>query len=35
MRQRCGLKLMSREAPIEAKIAARLSRVIADAGQTR
>ena len=35
MRRRCGLKLMPREAPIEVKIVARPSKVIADAGQTR
>ena len=35
MRRRCGLKLMPWDAPIEAKIVARPSRVIADAGQTR
>ena len=35
MRRRRGLTVMPREAPIEAKIVARPSRVIADAGQTR
>ena len=35
MRRRCGLRLMPREDPIEAKMVARPSRVIADAGQTR